>query len=132
MDNQTKCVGDLYVSFGIWYGIEGNNITFCKWCVDNGCVIELGITSLNTPLTIKGACNCDCPHKGDHKLTNMCIEEYTCEKHQIGIIGGCAMGKCKMQMNGKMCSGYTPSTAEKYCRACSAYFHKCLYCGDPK
>jgi hypothetical protein len=129
--NKTKCVGDIYVSFGTWktQSDVDSNITFCEYCVENGCVSDISLA----PIEITGVCNCDCPQKEQHKLDNMCIQPFVCEPcRNEGIIGGCMMSKCKMMVNDKPCKTLTPSTANEYCKGCSALFHKCIYCGDPK
>jgi hypothetical protein len=113
------CVGKARINFGKWYtpnGTERGKITYCEWCLNNGC------TTLDQVYDIGEVtrCNCDCPNQESHPQ----IGRVACAKHLEGGLMTCDIGKCKK------CGHWTSSGCIDYCNGCSFTYQICYVCGQ--
>jgi hypothetical protein len=98
-------------------GKTAEECTYCEWCISHGCVqLEEGYRSTAE----LERCNCDCPILNSHAV----MLPYNCGNHS-GMIGDCMMGRCRICYT----EGSTTSSANKYCRDCSALYSICEICG---
>jgi hypothetical protein len=115
-----RCVGDIGVKFGKWYSRIGEvpgEITWCEWCVRNGCISMDSVADAHLELTPYHA-NFDCSLRYDHPQ----ICAYVCAGHVRATPS--AVGRCEK------CDRYTSSAEYRFCASCSAYFGICYICGE--